>query len=96
MQQASKVEKMLIETVIRHGGEVILPDVEDETSGQHFDLNVAQYIAYDLAQDQLVFSDPLYNRILAEAVEQSEKGPLMRASISATIPTSRSRPSRPA
>ena len=49
MQQASKVEKMLIETVIRHGGEVILPDVEDETSGQHFDLNVAQYIAYDLA-----------------------------------------------
>ena len=75
MQQASKVEKMLIETVIRHGGEVILPDVEDETSGQHFDLNVAQYIAYDLAQDQLVFSDPLYNRILDEAVEQSEKGP---------------------
>ena len=75
MQQASKVEKMLIETVIRHGGEVILPDVEDETSGQHFDLNVAQYIAYDLAQDQLAFSDPLYNRILAEAVEQSEKGP---------------------
>ena len=41
MQQASKVEKMLIETVIRHGGEVILPDVEDETSGQHFDLNLS-------------------------------------------------------
>lgn len=74
VQQASKVEKMLIEYVIRHGGEVIIRDVEDENTGRHLDLNVAQYIAYDLAQDNLSFAHPLYNRILDEAVQQSETG----------------------
>ena len=87
---------MLIETVIRHGGEVILPDVEDETSGQHFDLNVAQYIAYDLAQDQLAFSDPSTTASSPKPWSSRRRDLLMRASISATIPTSRSGPSRPA
>ena len=35
-------------------------------------LNVAQYIDFDLGQDQLSFSTPLYNKILREAVEHSE------------------------
>lgn len=34
-------------------------------------LNVAQYINFDLGQDQLTFSNPLYNRILREAVEHA-------------------------
>ena len=35
-------------------------------------LNVAQYVDFDLSQDQLSFSTPLYNKILQEAVEHSE------------------------
>ena len=35
-------------------------------------LNVAQYVDFDLGQDQLSFSTPLYNKILQEAVEHSE------------------------
>ena len=34
-------------------------------------LTVAQYIDYDLGQDELSFSDELYNRILREAVEHA-------------------------
>lgn len=74
MQQASKVERMLVETVIRHGGTVIIRGVEDEATGQRYDLTVAQYIAYDLAQDDLSFSNPLYNQVLDEAAEQSAEG----------------------
>ena len=39
--------------------------------GQTISLNVAQYIDFDLGQDELSFEEPLYNQILAEAVEQS-------------------------
>lgn len=71
-QQESQVEQMLAQVLVRHGGKIIFRDVEDEESGQKFDLTVAQYIAYDLAQDDLSLVNPLYSRILTEAVEQSE------------------------
>ncbi len=45
-------------------------DVED-AEGNLISLNVAQYISYDLSLDDLSFANPLYNRILAEAVEHS-------------------------
>jgi DNA primase len=56
--------------VVRHGEEIIYADVEmDDGSTTNF--NVAQYIAYDLGQDGLTFSNPLYNQMLAEAVAHS-------------------------
>ncbi len=73
MERASKVEDLIIELVVRHGGEIILRDVEDTESGQTYNFTVAQYIDYDLGLDNLHFSRPLYNEILSEAVEQCEQ-----------------------
>lgn len=70
-QRASKVEELLIQVVMRHGEEVILNDLEDE-NGELIDMNVAQYIDYDLSLDDLHFATPLYNEILAEAVTHSD------------------------
>ena len=69
--EASSIETLLVQAVIRHGEEVILQDVEDEVTGEKVTLNVAQYISYDLGLDNLQFSNPLYMRILDEAVAHS-------------------------
>ena len=64
------LEHLLMREVVRHGEEIIYADVEmDDGSTTNF--NVAQYIAYDLGQDGLTFSNPLYNKMLAEAVAHS-------------------------
>lgn len=70
VQQASKVEYMLAQMVVRHGDVTIFRDVETEDGGT-VNLSVAQYISYDLGADGLVFHKEEYNRILAEAVEHS-------------------------
>ena len=73
-KQVSGVEHMLIGAVIRHGEEVIYDNVESE-DGSVVSLNVAQYIDYNLGVDGLSFSNPLYARILSEAVAHSgDKG----------------------
>jgi len=69
-QYSSELEDMLIQAVIRHGDEIIYEGLQDE-EGNEVSLNVAQYINFDLGQDQLTFSNPLYNRILREAVEHA-------------------------
>ncbi len=69
-EQTTEVERLLIQNIIRHGEEVIYKGVETE-DGQIINLNVAQYIDYDLSADSLEFSNPLFNRILQEAVEHS-------------------------
>ena len=71
IQRASMVEKMLVQMIIRHGDEVIYRDLETD-DGNTINFNVAQYIAYDLGQDNLSFSNPLFNRILDEAVRHSD------------------------
>ncbi len=64
------LEHLLMREVVRYGEEIIYADVEmDDGSTTNF--NVAQYIAYDLGQDGLTFSNPLYNQMLAEAVAHS-------------------------
>ena len=68
---SSKVESLLIQTVIRHGDEIIIRDVKNEATGELIHLNVAQYISYDLGLDNLQFSSPLYTQILQEAVDHS-------------------------
>ena len=60
----------MIQAIVRHGEEVIFDHVETE-DGQEISLTVAQYIGYDLGQDELTFHDERYNQILAEAVAHS-------------------------
>ena len=69
-EQTREVERMLIQAVVRHGEEIIYDHVETE-DGQEISLSVAQYVSYDLGQDELTFHDERYNQILAEAVEHS-------------------------
>ena len=66
----STVERLIIQNIIRHGDEIIFSDLEAE-DGTTISLNVAQYVDYDLSQDNLSFSTPIYNKILSEAVEHS-------------------------
>ena len=70
LQQASKVEQMLTAMVIRHGHEVIYDNVED-ADGNLISLNVAQYLDYNLNVDGLKLSNPIFARILQEAVQHS-------------------------
>ena len=68
------IELLLIREVVRHGEEIIFDNIETD-DGRHVSLSVAQYIDYDLSQDGLLFSQPLYNQMLAEAVaRQNEAG----------------------
>ncbi|MCI1281294.1 MAG: DNA primase [Prevotella sp.] len=74
LQQASKVEQMLIQMIVRHGEEMIFENVQDDDGNVH-NLSVAQYIDYTLGADGLRFHDELYNKVLKEAVEHiAEKG----------------------
>lgn len=70
VKQAPGVEYMLMQLVVRHGHEVVYKDVETDDGGT-VDLNVAQYVSYDLGADGLKFGNDMYNRMLAEAVEHS-------------------------
>ena len=69
---SSEVERLLIQSVIRHGEEVIFENLETEDGGTT-SLTVAQYVDYDLGSDGLTFHDERYNQILREAVEHSGK-----------------------
>ena len=71
VQQATKIEYMLVQLVVRYGETIIYKDVETEDGGK-INLSVAQYISYDLGADNLTFHDERYNRILQEAVEQND------------------------
>ena len=70
LQQASQVEQMLVELVVRNGDTIIYNNVETE-DGTTVNLNVAQYIAYNLGVDGLKFANPLNSRILDEAVNHA-------------------------
>lgn len=70
MAQASKVELMLIQLVIRKGEQLVYENVEDDNHNI-VNFTVAQYIDYVLNGDQLQLGNELYRRILAEAVSHS-------------------------
>lgn len=69
-QQATKVERMLAQLIVRNGDVVIFDNVETD-DGKLISLNIAQYVDYNLSVDGLEFSNPVYARILSEAVEHS-------------------------
>lgn len=61
-------ERLLAQQIIRYGDLAIEQPGEDGTT---VTTTVAEYIANDLAQDNLAFQDPLYARILAEALQHA-------------------------
>ena len=70
LSPSSEVETLLIQSIIRDGEKVIYEHVEADDGG-FVDLTVAQYVDYDLGQDNIRFSNELYNQILDEAVAHS-------------------------
>ena len=70
LTKSTGVERLLVQNIIQHGDEVIFENLETE-DGSTVNLNVAQYIDFDLGSDGLKFSDERFNRILREAVEHS-------------------------
>lgn len=73
MQQASEVERMLMQMLVRHGDAPIVQNVEDD-EGNLVSLNLAQYLDYNLSVDELQLGNPLYRKMLAEAVAYSAGG----------------------
>lgn len=71
LEQASKVERMLVEMIIRYGDTIIYNNVETEDGGV-MNLNIAQYIDYNLSVDGLKLANPLFATILEEAVAHSQ------------------------
>lgn len=64
----SKIEYMITQMVVRYGERIIYNNVETE-DGDKINMNVAQYISYDLGADGLFLKNNLYSRMLKEAVE---------------------------
>ena len=56
---------------MRDGDKIIIRNAKDESTGQVYNLTVAQYIAYDLDLINLCFSNPIFTQMLNEAVEHS-------------------------
>lgn len=72
-REEDKLERMLAEMIVKHGEEVLFRDVESPEDGTITNINVAQYIYYDLATDDLSFHNSLYNTILEEAFAHSKE-----------------------
>ena len=70
LSPSDKVERLLVQAIVRDGEKVIYENVETN-DGEVINLTVAQYVSYDLGQDELTFHDPRYNQILEEAVAHS-------------------------
>lgn len=64
------VQTMLMQCVVRHGEKIIFEDAELD-DGTTANVTVAQYVDAQLAQDNLQFTNPVYNQILAEVVAHS-------------------------
>lgn len=66
----SKVEWMLIQMMVRHGEYIVLQNVETE-NGETMNVNIAQYIYYNLSSDNLQFKCEIFNKMLTEALNES-------------------------
>lgn len=70
--KTKKEEELLVRVLIRYG-ERYFASVSDD-SGEEVSMTVAQYIAADFNGDNVQFSMPLYQQILAEACEKCTDG----------------------
>lgn len=68
--QASHVETMLVQMLVRYGDRVITIIAPDRSE---ISLPLAQYVGLDLGSDQLRFHDDRYNQILNEALQHVEE-----------------------
>ena len=68
--QDNPIEPLLIQLILQHGGDIIYKDVKT-ADGESVNLTVAQFIDYDLSQDNLRLSNPIYQTILNEAAAHS-------------------------
>ena len=66
------VSYLIMRFVIKQGSQMLYKDIETEDGGT-MSLTVAQFIKYDLDQDNLRFANDLYNNILNEAAEHSNE-----------------------
>lgn len=70
---AEALEQRLIETIVRYGEKVIFHSAGEDTVSGNDTLTLAQYVSESLNEDGLSFSSPIYNAMLAEAVEMCRK-----------------------
>lgn len=68
--KAPHVERLIAQLVVRHGEHIIYDNVETQEGGT-MSINVAQYIFYNLIEDDIHMTDKLCARILDEAVKNS-------------------------
>lgn len=68
LRLSSAIERMIVQTIVRYGEQIIFNNVEAE-DGSVIDLTVIEYIYYDLNSDNLSLSVPIYNKMLEEAME---------------------------
>ena len=61
---------MLIQMMVRHGEYIVLQNVETE-NGETMNVNIAQYIYYNLSSDNLQFRSEIFNKMLTEALNES-------------------------
>ncbi len=66
MDKLREVEDLLIKTIIRYGEEHI---VVKDSEGNDVELPAVQYIYLDMEGDGFKFHNPIYNQIMAEAME---------------------------
>lgn len=69
-ERLPEVETLLVKEMIRHGDEIIFDNLEDD-EGRTVSLTVGQYIDFDLSQDDLHLSSPVYEQVRAEAALHS-------------------------
>lgn len=69
---ATPIEKLLLQAIVKNGEEILYAGMESE-GGEPYDYTVAEYIYANMQADGIEFHVPLYNRIIAEAVENSHK-----------------------
>lgn len=63
-------EDLIIQQIIRYGDVVIYKDI-DNGDGTKISLNLAQYVQFDLSNDNIKFRNELYNKILTLAIVES-------------------------
>ncbi len=69
--QDKRKEALLVQMIVRHGEKRVFRLQNEEEEEQI--LSIMEFIYYNLAQDDLTLSEPLYRRILDEAMQHAEE-----------------------
>lgn len=70
LSTAEKVERLIARLIVRHGGETLYSDIEQD-DGTVQSITVAQYVRGNLAEDGLSLANKLYNTMLDEAADHA-------------------------